>query len=76
MNHESETDWKRLGSLASSVLRSVEEKRMKQAEFLAAQQGPLDAALPPSPQASARLQLALPFAACAKPLAPLSAGRH
>jgi hypothetical protein len=70
-----ESDWKPFGSLANSVLRSVEEKRMKQAEFLTARQGPYEAALPDA-RGDARLQLALPFAPRAVTLAPLSAGRH
>jgi hypothetical protein len=68
MKHECEPDWKQLGTLANGVLRSVMEKRMKQAEFLSAEKGPFEAPRNNS-QAEARIQLALPFAA--EPMTPL-----
>ncbi len=60
MKHEFKSDWKQLGSLATGVLRSVAEKRMKQAEFLAAEKGAFEAALQ-SPHAESRIQLDLPL---------------
>ena len=66
MKHEYDPGWKQLGSLANGVLRSVAEKRMKQAEFLAAEMG-LEAPAR-SPQAESRLQLVLPLPPVAAPL--------
>lgn len=68
MNQKSESDWKHLGSLASGILRLVEEKRIKQAEFIASEKGPFEAALP-SPQGDDRIQFALPLALLGEPLA-------
>ena len=75
MKHESRSDWKQLGSLANGVLRAVAEKRMKQAEFLAAEKGLFEAASQ-SPYAEARAQLDLPLSPQGAPLAQVLAGRH
>jgi hypothetical protein len=73
VKHEYDPGWKQLGSLANGVLRTVAEKRMKQAEFLTAEMGPLDT--PASPQAEPRPQLVLPLPPVAAPLAFAGAGR-
>jgi len=73
VKHEYDPGWKQLGSLANGVLRSVAEKRMKQAEFLAAEMG-LEAPAQ-SPQAESRLQLVLPLPPVAAPLGFSGAGR-
>lgn len=74
MEHEYPTDWKQLGSLANGILRSVAEKRMKQAEFMAAETRGFDAELH-SPRAQNRTQLDLPLLPQSAPMAELRAGR-
>lgn len=66
MKHEYASDWKQVGSLADSILRSVVEKRMKQAEFMAAEKGPFEAARN-SPYAETRKQLVLPLSPLTAP---------
>jgi hypothetical protein len=74
VKHEYASDWKQVGSLADSILRSVAEKRMKRAEFAAAEKGPFEAALN-SPQAEVRQQLVLPLSPLMAPPVHRSAGR-
>ncbi len=74
MEHEYPADWKQFGDLANGILRSVAEKRMKQAEFMGAETGGLDAALHP-PRAQNRIQLDLPLFQQAAPSAEIRAGR-
>lgn len=74
MEHEYPSDWKQLGDLANGILRSVAEKRMKQAEFMAVEAHGFDAGLH-SPRAQSRIQLDLPLFQQAAQLAELRAGR-
>lgn len=74
MEHEYPSDWKQLGDVASGILRSVMEKRMKQAEFTAAETQGFDAELH-SPRAQNRIQLDLPLFPQPAPMAELRAGR-
>lgn len=74
MKHECDPGWKQLGTLADGILRSVVEKRMKHAEFLAAEKGRYEAPLN-HPQAEPRVQPALPFPSEPKPSAYSGAGR-
>ncbi len=74
MEHEYPADWKQFGDLANGILRSVAEKRMKQAEFMGAEAGGLDAALH-SPRAQNRVQLDLPLFQQAAASAEIRAGR-
>jgi hypothetical protein len=74
VKHEYDPGWKQLGSLANGVLRSVAEKRIKQAEFLAAEIGSLEAPAQ-APRAESRLQLVLPLPPVAAPLGFSGAGR-
>ena len=74
MEHEYPADWKQLGDLANGILRSVAEKRMKQAEFMAVEAQGFDAALHP-PRAQNRIQLDLPLFPQAAAGAELRAGR-
>jgi hypothetical protein len=74
VKHECDPGWKQLGTLADGILRSVMEKRMKQAEFLAAEKGPYEAPLN-HPQAEPRAQLVLPFPSDAAPSAYSGARR-
>jgi hypothetical protein len=71
VKHESQSNWKQLGSLANGVLRTIEEKRQKQAEFLAADNTALQ-----SPPAERRIQLDLPLFHNDGPLAAFSTGRY
>ncbi len=73
MKHECDPNWKQLGSVASGVLRSVAEKRMKQAEFLEAEKGRYEAPLQSREQD--RLQLVLPLSSDAASLAFTGVGR-
>jgi len=66
VKHECDPNWRQLGTLANGVLRSVVEKRMKQAEFLTAEKGLYEAPLG-TPQDEPRIQLVLPFAPDAAP---------
>ena len=75
MKHKYASDWKQLGSLADGILRSVTERRMKQAEFMAAEKGPFEAALH-SPHADPSMQLVLPFSALEALPVQSSASRH
>lgn len=75
MEHEYPSDWKQLGNLANGILRSVAEKRMKQAEFMASESLNSDAALH-TPRAENRIQLDLPLFRDPAPLAEVRAGRH
>jgi hypothetical protein len=73
--YESPSDWKQLGSLANGILRSVAEKRMKQAEFMAEEAHSFQAGLH-SPRAQTLSQLDLPlFPQAAAPRAEWRAGR-
>jgi hypothetical protein len=74
VEHEYPSDWKQLGDLANGILRSVAEKRMKQAEFMAMEADGFNAELHP-PRAQSRIQLDLPLFREAAPLAELRAGR-
>jgi hypothetical protein len=74
VEHEYESDWKQLGSLANGILRSVAEKRMKQAEFMAEEAECFHADMHP-PRAESRIQLDLPLYPQAAPRAELRAGR-
>jgi hypothetical protein len=74
VEHEYPANWKQLGDLASSILRSVEEKRMKQAEFMAVEAHRFDAELH-SPRAQSRIQLDLPLFPQTAPMAESRAGR-
>ncbi|WP_125461543.1 MULTISPECIES: hypothetical protein [Rhodomicrobium] len=74
MEHEYPSDWKQLGNLANGILRSVAEKRMKQAEFMATESLNFDAALH-SPRAENRIQPELPLFREIAPLAEVRAGR-
>ena len=74
MEHEYPADWKQLGDLANGILRSVAEKRMKQAEFMAP--GPMAS----TPRCTPRVHkiafsLICRFSAQAAPPAELRAGR-
>lgn len=73
VEHESESNWQQLGSLASGVLRMAAEKRMKQAEFMVAEKGAFETPLQPS-QADSRIQFVLPLTPPAKPLVHVSTG--
>ena len=73
MEHEYPSDWKQFGDLANGILRSVAEKRMKQAEFRAAETQTFDAELH-SPRAQNHIQQDLFFPQSA-PMAELRAGR-
>jgi hypothetical protein len=75
VEHEYPADWKQLGDLANSILRSVTEKRMKQAEFMATEADGFDTELHP-PRAQSRFQLDLPLFPQAAPVAELRAGRN
>ncbi len=75
MEHEYPSDWKQLGNLANGILRSVAEKRMKQAEFMAAEMDNLDANMH-SPRAQTRIQLDLPLIPPAAPPVEIRAGGH
>ncbi len=70
MKHEYESDWKQLGSLANGVLRSVEEKRRKQAEFFETV-----SAAPQHPPADGKAQLDLPLFRNGRPDAAYARGR-
>jgi len=74
VEHEYPSDWKQLGDLASGILRSVAEKRMKQAEFMGVEAHRFDAELHP-PRAQNRIQLDLPLFQQAAPVAESRAGR-
>lgn len=74
MEQEYPSDWKQLGDLANGILRSVAEKRMKQAEFMAVEAHGFDAELHP-PRAQGRIQLDLPLYPQAAPMAESRAGR-
>ena len=74
MEHEYPSDWKQLGDLANGILRSVAEKRMKQAEFMAAETDDFQAKLH-SPRAQNRIQPDLPLFPQSAPVAELRAGR-
>lgn len=73
MEHEYPSDWKQLGSLANGILRSVAEKRMKQAEFMAPET--LKGAALHTPRAENRIQLDLPLFREVAPQAEIRAGR-
>jgi hypothetical protein len=73
VEHEYPADWKQLGDLASSILRSVAEKRMKQAEFMALEADDFQGELH-SPRAQSRVQLDLPLLPQAAAGAELRAG--
>ena len=75
MEQEYPADWKQLGDLANGILRSVAEKRMKQAEFMAVEAHGFEAELH-SPRAQSRIQLDLPLFQQAAPMAELRAGRN
>lgn len=60
MDHEFESQWKQLGSLANGVLRSVMEKRMK-AEMMEAAPVPSRLANVPPAHGVSRTQLELPL---------------
>lgn len=60
MDHEFESEWRQLGPLANSVLRSVMEKRMKQAEMTEAKPQAKSSVLHPA-QREFRAQLDLPL---------------
>ncbi len=72
---EQESEWKQLGSLASSVLRMAAEKRMKQTEFMAVE-NERGKAPKPSTQSDERVQLPLPFFQPTQPMFHVIAGRH
>jgi hypothetical protein len=74
VKHEYASDWKQVGNLADGILRSVVEKRMKQAEFMAAEKGPFEAARN-SPHAETRKQLVPPLSPLMTPPAHSSHGR-
>jgi len=73
VEHEYPADWKQLGDLASGILRSVAEKRMKQAEFMAVEADDFQGKLHP-PRAQSRVQLDLPLFPQAAAGAELRAG--
>jgi hypothetical protein len=74
VEHEYPANWKQLGDLANGILRSIAEKRMKQAEFLASEADDFHAELH-SPRAQSCVQPELPLFQQAAPLAELRAGR-
>lgn len=74
MEQEYPPDWKQLGDLANGILRSVAEKRMKQAEFMAAETDGFHAKLH-SPRAQSHIQQDLPLFPQSAPVAELRAGR-
>ena len=59
--YELETGWKQLGPLANSVLRTVMEKRMRQAEMTTASPSPRVEAAPHPARREFRAQLDLPL---------------
>jgi hypothetical protein len=75
VKHEYASEWKQVGQLASGVLRSVAEKRMKQAEFITAEKGAFEAAAQTA-HTEGRMQLNLQLPAPAAALVRVSAGRH
>jgi len=75
VEHEYPSDWKQLGNLANGILRSVAEKRMKQAEFIAAEMDNFDANTH-SPRAETRIQLDLPLIPQTAPPVEIRAGGH
>jgi hypothetical protein len=74
VEQEYPADWKQLGDLANGILRSVAEKRTKQAEFMAMEADDFNAELH-SPRAQSRIQLDLPLFPQTAPRAELRAGR-
>jgi len=67
VEYEFESDWKQLGPLASGVLRSVIEKRLKQAELMEAKPQTNASRLSPA-QRVYSAQLDLPFFVAAQPV--------